>query len=130
MKEYGFNFKSNAGYEPAMVDDVKERGFDYVLEAGQTTRENFNFTISDDVSKITLKATLTYIFFVTPPPEAKERMQQSIIRRIQTAKSQKEKDEILNVEIPARMNSMNIMESTYPPVVMETAEKEITLNDL
>ncbi len=41
------------------------------------------------------------------------------------ARTQQEKDDILKVEIPTRMNSMNVMESTYPPVVMAKASKEI-----
>lgn len=127
MKEYGFNFVNNAGYEPGMVNDVKDRGFDYVLEAEKTTEENFSFAIPEDTDKVTLNATLTYIFFVTPPPEAKERMQQGIIARIRAAKTQKEKDEILKVEIPTRMNSMNTMESTYPPVVMAKVSKQIDI---
>ena len=126
-REYGFNFSSNAGYEPAMVNDVKDRGFDYVLEPEKTTEESFAFAIPEDTNEITLNAVLTYIFFVTPPSEAKERMQQSIIQRIRSAKSQKEKDEILNVEIPTRMNSMNTMESTYPPVVMANVTKQINI---
>lgn len=124
-REYGFNFKSNAGYEPAMVDDVKERGFDYVLEADKTTEETFAFRIPEDTETVTLNAALTYIFFVTPPPEAKERMQRSLIARIRVARTQQEKDDIVKVEIPARMNSMNVMESTYPPVVMAKVSKEI-----
>lgn len=108
-----------------MVDDVKERGFDYVLEADKTTEETFAFRIPEDTETVTLNAALTYIFFVTPPPEAKERMQRSLIARIRVARTQQEKDDIVKVEIPARMNSMNVMESTYPPVVMAKVSKEI-----
>jgi hypothetical protein len=127
LKEYGFNFLNNAGYEPTGVNDVKRRGFDYVIEAGKPTKESFGFSIPADTDIAALNATLTYIFFVTPPPEAKDRLQKGVIARIRAAKTQKEKDEILNVEIPARMNSMNTMESTYPPVVMAKVSRKIDL---
>ncbi len=76
---------------------------------------------------MTLHATLTYIFFVTPPPEAKERMQQGIIARIRAAITQEEKDAILKTEIPTRMNSMNAMEATCPPSVMAKLSKTVPI---
>jgi hypothetical protein len=71
-----------------------------------------------DVS--TAKASLIYMWFVTPPPEAKDRMQKSIIKRIESSPPEI-KDKILNEEIPARMAGMNTLETTNPPVVMATA---------
>ena len=125
-REYGFNFIDNAGYEPGMVDNVAGRGFDTVIEADQITQERFTFPITETAGQIELHATLTYIFFVTPPPEAKDRMQQGIIARIRQG-TPEEKDRILNEEIPDRMASMNTMETTYPPVIMAKASAVLTL---
>ena len=115
--KYGFNFINNAGYEPGMVDDVAGRGFDQVLEADQITEERFAVPIAEAKGQVELHATLTYLFFVTPPPEAKDRMQQGIIARIQQA-SLEERERILNEEIPARMAAMNTLETTHAPVIM------------
>lgn len=117
-KEYGLNFVDPSGNEPAMVDNVAGRGFEEVLEAEKTRRESFVFSRPDTSQALELKATLTYIFFVLPPPEAQNLMQQGIIARIQAAETQEEKDQILNEEIPARMQSMNVLATTYPPVTM------------
>ncbi|GBC81583.1 hypothetical protein HRbin10_00695 [bacterium HR10] len=122
-REYGFNFVDPEGYEPAMVDNVSGRGFEVVLEAETTRRESFRFPRPRTRRRIKLHATLTYIFFAPPPPEAQNRMQQGIIARIQAAKTEQERAQILNEEIPARMRSMNVLATTYPPVVMASARK-------
>lgn len=126
-REYGFDFIDPEGNEPGMVDNVAGRGFEEVLEPETTRREPFVFSRPEGSEKIELKATLTYIFFVMPPPEAQNRMQQGIIARIQAAKTQEEKDKFLNEEIPARMRSMNILATTYPPVVMASETKTLEI---
>jgi hypothetical protein len=125
-REYGFNFVDNAGFEPAMVDNVAGRGYDTVIEADKVTEERFTVPLDDTKGAIELHATLTYIFFVTPPPEAKDRMQQGIIARIQQG-TPEERDRILNEEVPGRMASMNTLETTYPPVIMAKADAILAL---
>lgn len=124
-REYGFNFVDPSGNQPAMVDNVSGRGFEEVLEPETTRRELFVFSRPEGHQQIELKATLTYIFFVMPPPDAVNRMQQGIIARIQAAETQEEKNKILNEEIPARMRSMNVLATTYPPVIMASVSKVI-----
>ncbi|GBC76562.1 hypothetical protein HRbin08_00024 [bacterium HR08] len=126
-REYGFNFVDPKGNEPAMVDSTSGRGYEVVLEPEVTRRESFAFPRPEGSRRLELKATLTYIFFVPPPPDAMNRMQQDIIARIQTAKTPEEKDRILNEEIPARMRSMNILATTYPPVVMASVTKALEI---
>lgn len=124
-REYGFNFVDPSGNQPAMVDNVSGRGFEEVLEPDVTRRESFVVPWPGEQQQIKLNATLTYIFFVPPPPDAVNRMQQGIIARIRAAKTEEEKNKILNEEIPARMSSMNVLATTYPPVVMASATKTI-----
>ncbi len=71
-----------------------------------------------------MKASLTYVYFVMPPPEAQNHMQQGLIQRID-AGTQETKDYILNVEIPGRMAAMNRLTSAYTPVVMWHAEQSL-----
>jgi len=123
--EYGLNFKDKNGFEPAMVDAAVARGFVHVLEAEKTGVVKSVFDIPHDGTPVTAKASLTYVYFVMPPSEAQNRMQQGLIRRIR-AGSQKEKDFILNIEIPGRMAAMNRLASAYPPVVMWHAERTLT----
>ena len=123
--EYGFNFVDREGFEPAMVDAAVGRGFDHVLEAESIDRTEHAFALSDDESVAVVKASLTYVHFVMPPSEAQNRMQQGIIKRIEAA-SPKEKEFILNTEIPGRMGAMNRLASAYPPIVMWSAQKEIS----
>lgn len=123
--EYGINFKDKDGFEPAMVDKAVSRGFDHVLDAEKTGEVTASFDYPKDSTKITAKANLTYVYFVMPPPDAQNRMQQGLIHRIQAAATQKEKNFILNVEIPGRMAAMNRLVSAYKPVVIWHAEQKI-----
>lgn len=123
--EYGFNFKDKDGFEPAMVEAAVARGFDHVLEAEKTDEVEASFELPADGSRLTAKGSLTYVYFVMPPPEAQNRMQQGLIRRIQSG-TQEDKDFILNVEIPGRMAAMNRLVSAYTPVVMWHAEQNLT----
>jgi len=124
QKEYGFNFKDKDGFEPVMVPTAVARGFDNVLEAEATEDVKAEFTLPSEGGPFTVKATLIYNYFVTPPPEAQNRVQQSIIRRIQ-ASTPAQKDYILNVEIPKRMAAMNLLTTTYPPVLMWQSEQRL-----
>ncbi len=126
--EYGFNFKDKDGFEPAMVEAAVARGFDHVLEAEKTEVVEARFDIPGDAGPLTAKASLTYVYFVMPPPEAQNRMQQGLIRRIR-AGTQAEKDFILNVEIPGRMAAMNRLVSAYAPVVMWQAEQPVIVKE-
>lgn len=123
-ESYGFNFVSNAGKEPAMTDDVAGRGFQKVIEPEKENRVEFRFTPSPGDGPLTLHANLIYLFFVTPPADAKDRMQKAIIARIQASDEQTRR-EIVDVEVPARMAAMNVLESTNPPVVMATASLRV-----
>jgi len=122
--EYGINFKDINSFEPAMVDTAVSRGFDHVLGAEKTTEVEARLELPDDASPVTAKASLTYVYFVMPPPEAQNRMQQGIIKRIQ-ASTPEQKDFILNTEIPGRMAAMNRLASAYPPVLMWHAEQTL-----
>jgi len=124
QEEYGFNFKDKDGFEPVMVPTAVGRGFDHVLEAEAIEKVKAEFTIPSEDGPFTVKASLIYNYFVVPPPEAQNRVQQSIIRRIQ-ASTPAQKDYILNVEIPKRMEAMNLLTSTYPPVLMWRAEQRL-----
>lgn len=123
-RKYGINLVDPQGFEPAMVDNSAGR-HDFPLMAEETKEELFAFDLPEDSGDVELKATLTYILFVTPPPEAKDRMQRWIIKRIKAAKTREERDFILNKEIPDRMAAMNALESTFPPVVMAKASRRI-----
>lgn len=125
-KEYGFDFKDKDGNSPAMEDAAVGRAFDYVLQPEKVTEEVFSFAPPPRSKKLQLKATLTYIFFVFPPPHMVDRMQKGIIKRIQEAPTQAEKDKMLNEEIPARMTSMNVLQSAYPPIVMAAKSMALT----
>ncbi|MCW8884041.1 MAG: cytochrome c family protein [Cellvibrionaceae bacterium] len=122
--EYGFNFKDKDGFEPAMVEAAVSRGFDHVLEAESTDLVEVEFPIPEDEVPVITKASLTYTYFVMPPADAQNRMQQGLIRRIK-AGTPEEKDFILNTEIPGRMAAMNRLASAYPPVLMWHAEQEL-----
>ncbi len=124
QEEYGFNFKDKDGFEPVMVPTAVARGFDHVLEAEATEDVKAEFTLPAEGGPFTVKANLIYNYFVIPPPEAQNRIQQGIIRRIQ-AGTPAQKDYILNVEIPKRMEAMNLLTSTYPPVLMWHAEQRL-----
>jgi Cytochrome c554 and c-prime len=124
LEEYGFNFKDKDGFEPVMVPTAVARGFDNVLEAETTENVQAEFTLPAEGGPFTVKANLIYNYFVTPPPEAQNRIQQGIIRRIQ-AGTPAQKDYILNVEIPGRMAAMNQVLSTYPAVLMWRAEQRL-----
>ena len=109
-----------------MIESVVGRGYDYVLEAEMTTREVFPVPLLQTAgNKVRINATLSYIFFVDPPAEAKTRMQKGIAARIEEAKTQEEKHEILYVEIPARMGAMHNRRSTFPDVLMASATKTL-----
>ncbi|GEM_PF-7003456 len=125
-REYGFNFKDRAGNEPVMMESAFARGYDYTLKADDTTQERFRFPTPTDARRLLLHATLTYIYFVPPPGEMQERMQTQIAERIERG-SEEEKAQILNVEIPARMGAMHTLVSTFPDLVMATAQREIAL---
>lgn len=126
MRKYGINLVDPQGNEPAMVDSSAGR-HDFPIPAENAREEKFTFELPDDLRNVKMKATLTYILFVTPPPEAKDRMQKWIIERIRRAKSQREKDLILNQEIPDRMSAMNTLESTYPPVIMAKISEKVNI---
>lgn len=122
--EYGFNFTDAGGNEPAMVDAATGRGWVHVLEADKDNVESFRVEVPGNAGPITLKALMTYIHFVMPPPEAQNRMQQGLIDRVQRG-TEEEKQKILNEEIPTRMASMNTLQSTYPPIRMAEASQTI-----
>lgn len=128
QKNYGWDIIGNDGFRPSMVSDVAGRVV-FAIPAQKSIVESFNGKLdSENPGKnIIVKASLTYLWFVTPPAEAKDRMQKDIIRRIESSPSEI-KDKILNEEIPARMASMNTLESTNPPVVMATAEITVPFN--
>jgi hypothetical protein len=124
QQEYGFNFKDKDGFEPVMVPTAVARGFDHVLKAEATEDVRAEFTLPTEDGPFTVKASLIYNYFVIPPPEAQNRIQQGIIKRIQ-ASTPAQRDEILNVEIPRRMAAMNVLTSTFPPVLMWQAEQRL-----
>lgn len=111
-----------------MVSDVASR-VDFMIPPQKTFVERFKGKLDAEGTEktLTVKASLTYIWFLTPPPEAKDRMQKSIIRRIESSPPEI-KEKILNEEIPVRMAAMNTLESTNPPVVMATASTIVSLN--
>ena len=110
-----------------MVSDMAGR-VDFTIPPKKTIVERFDGKLDTESAEenVTVKASLTYLWFVLPPTEAQDRIQKSIIRRIESA-SPEIKDKILNEEIPARMSSMNTLESTNPPVVMATAQIKVSL---
>lgn len=122
--EYGFNFIDKYGFEPVGVAAAVGRGFDHVIEAEKISEVTARFEYPKDSSEITAKASLTYVYFVMPPTEAQNRLQQGLIRQIQEG-TQEKKDFILNVEIPSRMGAMNRLVSAYNPVVMWLTKQKI-----
>lgn len=118
---------TNDGFRPGMVSDMADR-VDFTIPPQTTIAERFKGKLDAESpgENITVKASLTYLWFVTPPTEAKDRIQKSIIRRIESSPPEI-KDKILNEEIPARMAGMNTLESTNPPVVMATSQITVSL---
>ncbi|GMR16645.1 MAG: hypothetical protein BMS9Abin31_1003 [Gammaproteobacteria bacterium] len=126
--EFGINFKDKNGNEPAMVDTAVSRGFDQVLEAEKIETRNFKFSLTDaDEDPVHIKASMTYVHFVMPPPEAQNRMQQGLIKRIK-AGNEEVKNYILETEIPGRMAAMNRLFSAYKPIVIWQAKGKISKN--
>lgn len=110
-----------------MVSDMAGR-VDFMIPPQKKFVERFEGKpdMEGAIETLTVKASLIYIWFVTPPSEAKNRMQKAIIRRIESSPAEI-KEKILNEEIPARMAAMNTLESTNPPVVMATAQRRVSL---
>ena len=128
VRAYGWDIVGNDGFRPSMVSDVAGR-VDFMIPPYNAVYIPFTANLADsEEDEFTLHATLTYIWFVPPPPAAQNRMQQGIIRRIQTA-SPEEKQRILNRDIPAMMAARNTMESTYPPVRMASTQKKVKGSD-
>lgn len=125
-REYGFNFKDRAGNEPVMMESAFARGFDKALKPDGFTYERFSFPVPSKARRLSVFASLTYLYFVPPPGEMVERMQAAIVQRIERA-SEAEKRKILDVEIPARMEAMHTLISTYPDIVMAQAKRELVL---
>lgn len=121
-KEYGSNFKSIDGMEPVMEFYAVGRGFYQVLDAENLTRVHFKFPAPKD-GRVKLNATLTYVFIAPPPGETMNWVQQKIIAKIKAAKTQAEKDQIVNEEVPARMRSMNALATTFPDIQMAKVSK-------
>ncbi len=127
-KEYGFNFTAADGFEPVMESEAKGRGYDYVLKPQDTTEETFSFPAPKQSGKLTLKATLTFIFIVPPPPETQNRIRSRIISRLNEARKRGDQttvDAILTKEIPARMQAMNVLATTVSNITVATAIKEL-----
>ncbi|MBI3049046.1 MAG: hypothetical protein HYY76_12135 [Acidobacteria bacterium] len=124
MREYGFNFKDRKGNEPVMMEAAFARGFDRTLRAGGTTVERFVFPVPRGTRELILRATLTYQYFVMPPGSAQEQMQASIADRIASASPEQQRH-ILDVEVPARMDAMHTLASTYPDLVMADASTRL-----
>lgn len=110
-----------------MVSDMADR-VDFMIPPKKTIVERFDAKLDTEgvEENITVKASLTYLWFVLPPPEAQDRIQKSIIRRIESSPPEI-KERILNEEIPARMAAMNTLDSTNPPVVMATSQITVSL---
>ncbi len=125
-REYGFNFKDRAGNEPVMMESAFARGFDKTLKPDGVTEETFRFAVPPTAKRLSLYASLTYIYFVPPPGEMVERMQAAIAQRMERA-SEREKAKILEVEIPARMEAMHTLTSTYPDIVMAQTKRHLVL---
>ncbi len=111
-----------------MISDFAGR-VDFTIPPDKTIVEHFTGKLDTETpgKNITVKASLTYLWFAAPPQKAKDRMQKSIIRRIESSPPEI-KNKILNEEIPALMATMNTLESTNPPVVMATAEIMVPFN--
>ena len=119
-REYGWDIVSNDGFRPGMVSDVAGR-VDFMLPPMATEKIHAELSLGPDEAPAAVKASLIYVWFVPPPPDAQDRMQKQIIRRIE-ASSQEGRDRILNHDIPAMMAGKNTLESAWPPVTMATAE--------
>jgi hypothetical protein len=122
-REYGWDIVGNDGFRPGMVGDVAGR-VDFMLPAQAETLVPVRILLEEGAATTgTLKASLTYVWFMPPPPEAQNHMQEGIIARMEGSSSE-ERERILDVEIPKLMAAKNTMESAYAPVAMAIAEVE------
>ena len=99
-----------------MVADAAGR-VDFMMPPMTTFSVSLDAPLDAGEQPTLVKASLTYVWFKPPSPEAQDRMQKGIIRRIDAA-DEEGKKQILERDIPALMAAKNTMESTHSPVTM------------
>ncbi len=107
-----------------MVNDVAGR-VDFMMPALATFTVALDAPLEQGAARpVMVKASLTYVWFKPPSSAAQNRMQQAIIRRIESS-SPDQKKRILDHDIPALMAAKNTMESAHSPVTMATASAAV-----